>query len=129
LPSTASARPLSRSLSLQNSLAADVVERQSNFIERSKMHCSAKTMIKVAVALGAVLTVAYVAFPEARTAVLASAPFLLALACPIAMIAMLFMMKGTSAEKKDAAAPTTHERPKRDASPPEPRPNVTVDEA
>lgn len=65
------------------------------------MKCDSKTMIKIAVGLGAALAIAYVAWPAAQTFILASAPFLLALSCPLAMI---FMMKGMNSERKDARA-------------------------
>lgn len=66
------------------------------------MHCNAKTMIKIAAALGAVLATTYVAVPEARALVAAGAPILLALICPITMIAMMFMMKAPAGETRDA---------------------------
>jgi hypothetical protein len=58
------------------------------------MHCSFKTMIKFAAGIGVVLAVAYFALPDARAWLLASAPVLLALACPLAMGAMMFMTQG-----------------------------------
>jgi hypothetical protein len=74
-------------------------------IERFEgMNCNAKTMIKVAAVLGVGLAVAYVALPEARALVAASAPILLALVCPIAMVVMMFMMKRTSGDKQDVMA-------------------------
>lgn len=71
------------------------------------MHCSLKTMAKLAVGLGAILAVAYFALPDARAWLLASAPVLLALVCPLSMIVMMFMMKG-----KDKAADGKDERAK-----------------
>jgi hypothetical protein len=71
------------------------------------MHCNFKTMIKFAAGIGAILAVAYFALPEARAWLLASAPVLLALACPLSMIAMMFVMKG-----KDNAADKKNERAK-----------------
>lgn len=67
------------------------------------MHCNAKTMIKIAAALGAFLAATYVAVPEARALVSASAPVLLALICPITMIAMMFMMKAPAGERRETA--------------------------
>ena len=62
------------------------------------MKCDSKTMIKVAVASGLALAVAYFALPAAHAFILASAPFLIALICPVAM---LFMMKSMNANRKD----------------------------
>ena len=58
------------------------------------MKCDMRTMIKVAVGLGAGLLVAYAALPEARAFIQAIAPFI----CPAAM---LFMMKGMRDNSKD----------------------------
>ena len=65
------------------------------------MNCDFKTMIKIAVGLGAALAVAYVAVPAAQAFIPASAPLLLALVCPIAMI---FMMKSMNGGKNDESA-------------------------
>ena len=68
------------------------------------MHCSPKTMIKAASALGGALLIAYFAFPEAQTLVLASAPILLALICPVMMVVMMFMMRGKPGQPSASAA-------------------------
>ena len=88
------------------------------------MHCNFKTMIKFAAGIGAILAVAYFALPDARAWLLASAPLLLALACPVSMIAMMFMMKGkdtnAAADTKDQCAKPgapTPKGPARDAAP------------
>ncbi|TAM04468.1 MAG: DUF2933 domain-containing protein [Pusillimonas sp.] len=65
------------------------------------MKCDSKMMIKVAVALGLALAVAYFALPAAHAFILASAPLLVALICPVAM---LFMMKGMNGNRKDESA-------------------------
>ena len=57
------------------------------------MNCDLRTVIKLALGLGAALAVAYFALPAAHAFILASAPLLLALVCPIAMV---LMMKGTN---------------------------------
>lgn len=62
------------------------------------MNCDFKTMIKIAVGLGAALAVAYFAVPAAHAFILASAPLLVALVCPIAMI---LMMRGMNGSKND----------------------------
>ncbi len=70
------------------------------------MNCNSKTMIKLAIGLGIALAVAYFTLPEAKAFILASAPILVALICPLAM---LFMMKGMTANKKDGnAAPDAY---------------------
>lgn len=66
------------------------------------MHCSFKTMIKFAAGIGVVLAVAYFALPDARAWLLASAPVLLALVCPLSMGVMMFMMKGKDSNATDS---------------------------
>ncbi len=66
------------------------------------MNCS-KTMIKVAAGLGVGATVLYFAFPQAQSLILANTPLLIALACPISMGIMMFMMKGSNDTKKSEA--------------------------
>lgn len=65
------------------------------------MKCDSKMMVKMAVGLGVGLAVAYFALPAAHVFILASAPILVALICPVAM---LFMMKGMNGSKKDESA-------------------------
>ena len=66
------------------------------------MNCSPKTMLKIAIGLAAVLAFAYFALPEAQAAsLLAKAPLLLALLCPLAMLLMAFTMNRTSGPSKD----------------------------
>lgn len=67
------------------------------------MHCNARTMIKIAAALGGVLAVAYLAVPQAREFVAASAPVLLSLVCPVSMVVMMFMMRKSSGAERAAA--------------------------
>jgi hypothetical protein len=47
--------------------------------------CSIKTMIKFGIGLGVLLVVGYVVLPQYQGAIRALAPFLLILACPLAM--------------------------------------------
>lgn len=70
------------------------------------MNCSFKTMAKVAAGLGLIATAAYFALPGAQAWLVASAPILLALVCPISMLLMMFMMKG-----KGSAGASKAERP------------------
>lgn len=74
------------------------------------MNCSTNTMLKVAAAIGALLGIAYFAFPAAQTMLLASGPYLLLLICPISMGVMMLMMKGTGdsmSNNKTCNAPGT----------------------
>lgn len=86
------------------------------------MKCSTNTMLKVGAGLGITLGVSYFAFPAAQTMILASAPFLLALICPISMGVMMFMMKGTGESKSNvsscAAAGANHKTPDRQEAAP-----------
>lgn len=68
------------------------------------MKCSAKTMLSVAGVILAAAGAAFFAFEEARTAILASLPFLLILLCPLSM---LFMMKAmhSGAKEEQVKAP------------------------
>lgn len=67
------------------------------------MHCNLKTMAKIAAAILVALGVAWFAFPAAQAFIVASAPILLLLICPVMMIAMMFMMRGHGAGMPDAA--------------------------
>lgn len=73
------------------------------------MHCNVKTMIKIAAALGGVLAAAYLAVPEARELVAASAPVLLALICPISMVIMMLMMRKSGGAERSAPAEPPHD--------------------
>ncbi|TAM91118.1 MAG: DUF2933 domain-containing protein [Candidimonas sp.] len=61
------------------------------------MKCDSKMMVKTAAGLSLALAVAYLALPAAHAFVVASAPFLVTLICPVAM---LLMMKGMNENKK-----------------------------
>jgi hypothetical protein len=76
------------------------------------MKCNLKTMATLAAALLAVLGVAYFAFPAVQTFIVASAPILLTLICPVMMIGMMWTMrsKGTGATE---AAPKAEVSPAR----------------
>ncbi|MFC5523386.1 DUF2933 domain-containing protein [Polaromonas jejuensis] len=81
------------------------------------MKCDSKMMVKTAVWLGVALAVAYFALPAAQAFIQASAPFLVALICPVAM---LLMMKGMNGDKQDENAKSGESRAKsgvRDADP------------
>ena len=69
------------------------------------MHCNPKTMIKIGVGIGAALLVAYFALPGARALIVASAPILLALICPLMMIVMMFMMRRDGMQAVQPAQP------------------------
>lgn len=65
------------------------------------MNCNYKTMIKLAIGIGTTLAIAYFALPGAQALILASAPLLAVLICPLAM---LVMMKGMGGGAKDEVA-------------------------
>lgn len=69
------------------------------------MNCNKKTMIRVGVGLAVVFSLPYFLLPDMRTWLVASAPFLFALICPLAMLFMMKIMgscekKGNDGEEK-----------------------------
>lgn len=74
------------------------------------MKCDSKMMLKIAGGLGLALGVAYFTLPAAQALILASAPILLALICPVAMLLMVKTMNGSARDEgaapdQEAAAP------------------------
>lgn len=72
------------------------------------MKCDSKMMLKIAGGLGVALGVAYFTLPAAQALILASAPILLALICPVAMLLMMKTMNGSTKDegaKPDKIAP------------------------
>ena len=69
------------------------------------MNCNSKTMLKTAAALGIATAVAYFTLPAAHAFILASAPLLVVLICPVAMIIMMMSMNTdkTADKKADSA--------------------------
>lgn len=65
------------------------------------MKCDSKVWLKTVAGSGLALAVAYFTFPAVHALILASAPILLALICPVAM---LLMMATMNASKKDDGA-------------------------
>ena len=55
--------------------------------------CSIKTMVKFGIGLLVLLGIGYVVFPQYQSAIRAFAPFLLILACPLAMYFGMKQMK------------------------------------
>lgn len=55
--------------------------------------CSIKTMVKFGIGVAALLVIGYMAFPQYQGAIRAFAPFLLILACPLAMYFGMRQMK------------------------------------
>ena len=81
------------------------------------MNCNPKSMLKMlAVALGLAAT-AYVALPQFREFVLAGTPFLLSLICPLGMIGMMFMMKGSNPDRKRECAAAAEPGPAPETAP------------
>lgn len=62
------------------------------------MKCDTNTMLKTAAGLAVVAGVIYFTVPAAQAFVLASAPILIALICPISMLIMMKMMNTKGAE-------------------------------
>lgn len=76
------------------------------------MSCNFKTMIKLAAGLAAILGWAFVMLPATQPFIFASAPLLLALACPLAMLVMAFKMKdGPGKNKSEASVPAESQTP------------------
>ncbi len=72
------------------------------------MRCDMKTMFRTAGVIGLVAVIGYFAVPGARAFIVASAPVLIALICPVSMVVMMFMMNRSPAktsESREAAAP------------------------
>lgn len=63
------------------------------------MKCDTKTMVKVGLAVGVLLAVAYFTLPAARQFISVASPFLLILICPLSM---LFMMKSMNSGHKES---------------------------
>ncbi len=63
------------------------------------MKCDSKMMLKIAGGLGLALGMAYFTLPVAQAFILASAPILLALICPVAMLLMMKTMNGSSRDE------------------------------
>jgi hypothetical protein len=62
--------------------------------------CSIKTMIKIAIGIGVLLIVGYAAVPEMRNMIAIVGPYLLFLACPLAMFFMMKSMNMQDTQKK-----------------------------
>ena len=73
------------------------------------MKCSLKTMLYMAGVLFAAAGAAFLAFEGARTAILASLPFLLILLCPLSMLVMMKAMHSTATQEQ-AKAPAELDR-------------------
>lgn len=63
------------------------------------MKCDSKMMLKIAGGLGVALGVAYFTLPAAQALILASAPILLVLICPVAMLLMMKTMNGSTKDE------------------------------
>ena len=73
------------------------------------MTCNSRTMLTVGLALGLAGALAYFTIPAAQAFLLASAPLLVALICPISM---LFMMKAmNNGSRKDQVAEPSEPKP------------------
>ncbi|MEO8124425.1 MAG: DUF2933 domain-containing protein [Burkholderiales bacterium] len=61
------------------------------------MQCNLKSMLSLTAAILAVMATAYGVFPQSQTLILANVPILLALICPVTMIAMMLAMRAHGA--------------------------------
>lgn len=68
------------------------------------MKCDSKMMMKIAAGLGIGLVAAYFALPAAHAYIVASAPFLVVLICPVAMLFMMMGMNGMNENMKGESA-------------------------
>lgn len=65
-------------------------------------------MLRTAGVIGLSFVIAYFAVPEARAVIVASAPVLIALICPVSMIMIMSLMNGSrskQSESREAAVP------------------------
>lgn len=60
--------------------------------------CSIKTMVKIVLGIVLLLLMGYMIFPQYQAAIVALAPYLLVLACPLAMF---FMMAGKNTPPRE----------------------------
>lgn len=67
------------------------------------MKCDTKTMVKVGLAVGVMLAIAYVTLPAARAFISAATPLLLFLICPLSMLFMMKSMNSCDQENEDKA--------------------------
>lgn len=75
------------------------------------MQCNVKAMVKVGLGLGIMATAAYVFIPGVRPAVIAVAPFLFFLLCPISMIFMARSMSTSSCRTRQETDAQTVKTP------------------
>lgn len=69
------------------------------------MTCNKQTMWKVGIGMLIVFGIAYAALPELRTWMLAAAPTLVFLLCPLSMLFAMKMMGGKQCETSRAEQP------------------------
>lgn len=66
------------------------------------MKCDSKTILKAAAGVGIALAIAYFTLPAARAFILAIAPIMLVLVCPLSMLFMMKAMNDGSKRNDDA---------------------------
>lgn len=64
--------------------------------------CSLKTMFKVGLVMSAIAGILYVSVPEIRSLILAAAPTLVFLVCPITMLLGMRLMGGKGCGSREA---------------------------
>jgi hypothetical protein len=73
--------------------------------------CNVKTMLKTGLGMLLLAAIAYIALPDFRTWILAAAPFLLYLICPISMLFCMKMMSGQNGQSCQSPATKGEEQP------------------
>ena len=74
------------------------------------MKCETNTMLKTAAGLATVAGIIYLTVPAAQDFLVASAPVLIALVCPISMLIMMKMMNSNNADARGEAGTPTQSR-------------------
>lgn len=75
------------------------------------MACSMKTMMKLGVGIAAVALTAYILFPQFRDLIVALAPTLAFLICPLSMLLGMKMMSSQGGQSCQSSAKAAEEKP------------------
>lgn len=77
------------------------------------MKCDMKTILKATAVLGLLLGIVYLTVPTSHTFILANAPVLVALICPVAMLFRMAAMNKTGSSKDGEPTAPPHPRCRR----------------